>query len=129
MSKATLQPKSKSENRLSRELINFAKHEFLNLIKFHTGKELAVKSDILVHTINTHYGLKISTGVLRDMINYCRANGYVKNLVGNNQGYWIEPFQKERDKYVKTLHSRVREIGKIIKSIDTSFDCDQLGLF
>jgi len=129
MSQASLQTKSKSENRLSKEHIKFAKDHFLDMIKFHVGRNLAVKSDILVHTINTHYGLNVTTGVLRDIINYCRVNGYVKNLIGGNDGYWIEPFQKERDKYVKTLHSRAREIGKIIQSIDTSFDNDQLGLF
>lgn len=123
--------KTRSGNRLSTEDKKFAKW-FSHYIQFHTHIEMAVKSAVLVETfkndktVKKHFpNLVMNKGKLRDVINYCRANGMVKNLIAGNQGYWIENDIRVLNRYGKTLLSRIKEIGKILPSIQTDFDHQQ----
>lgn len=83
-----------------------------------TSKSRFVSGPEICHSIYKHHGIKINSGLLRTILHYIRINGIVKCLLATGQGYYITNDTLEMQTYLKTLQSRIKQIGILKKALD-----------
>ena len=63
-------------------------------------------------------GYKVNAARIRKIIHFIRVNGFVKNLVATNRGYYIATDPEDVKEYVKSLTERRNSIDEVIKSFN-----------
>lgn len=86
--------------------------------KAHRQKQ-RITNEHLRNSLAKHYGIKIGAATVRNLLHYIRVNGLIKLLCAGPNGYWIAKTTIEVTNYLKSLQSRIREIGVLKRSIDS----------
>lgn len=73
------------------------------------GKDNAITSKEIIAKYKEQ-GIKLDGARLRKMINHIRINNLVPNLIGSNNGYWVENDKQLLKIYVEGLLSRANAI-------------------
>lgn len=77
------------------------------------GKDAAVKNKAIREGLKKHYGLVVSDGRVRKIIEHIRMQGLVRNLIAGNCGYYVSTDQEEIRVYAKSLRHRAQAINKL----------------
>ena len=95
---------------------------------FFNNKSLAVKGDDLAHAYNTNEDfikefpqIKLNQRKIQFLVNYIRAKGMIKNLLGGTGGYWVSSDADEINHHVRSIYARINQISLTLGSFDTTF--------
>jgi hypothetical protein len=87
------------------------------LLKTAKGQKKAVKNYWIKKYIYDQIGVVINPGHIRTYLHYIRTKGLVKCVVANSNGYYIAASTLDATKYLTTLQTRIKEIGRLKSAI------------
>lgn len=80
----------------------------------HVGRKNAITNDKIRAALRSK-GVVLSSAEVRDIIHDLRERGLF--IVGDNQGYYMAQTTYEREQWLKTMASRIREMQDVYKKL------------